>query len=97
MPIGATLFFLFVPFTQLLNLAVTRRPPDPRELGSAALVVGGALLATNFIATAKASNLHGAPCAVLAALCNAVFFVLTGGLGQTGTPAQRSCVLLLPS
>jgi drug/metabolite transporter (DMT)-like permease len=91
-PIGATLFFLYVPFTQLLNLAVTRRPPVPRELGSAALVIAGALLATDFLDQANASNLRGVPFAVLAAACFAAFFVLSAGLGHAATPVLRSFI-----
>jgi len=89
-PIGATLFFLYVPFTQLLNLAVARRAPVPSEVGSAALVVAGSVLATDFFSAASAFNLHGAPFAILAALCYATFFVLTARLGQGATPALRS-------
>jgi drug/metabolite transporter (DMT)-like permease len=91
-PIGATLFFLYVPFTQVINVAATRRLPAPREIVSAALVVVGAVLATDFFDQANAANLHGAPFAVLAALCFAVSFVLNARLGQAATPAFRSCV-----
>src|SRR5580658_5536677 len=56
--IGATLLFLYVPFTQLMGLMVTRRLPPPRQIISAALVVGGAVLAADFLDTANAANLH---------------------------------------
>jgi drug/metabolite transporter (DMT)-like permease len=95
--IGATLLFLYVPFTQLLNLAITRRRPAPRELASAALIVVGAALAADFVHRADAASLRGAPLAVLAALCFAAFFSLTARLGQTGTPALRSLVCCLLS
>jgi drug/metabolite transporter (DMT)-like permease len=89
-PIGATLFFLYVPFAQLIDFAVTRRRPVPREVGSGALVVVGASFATDFLDTANASNLHGVPYAVVAAFCFAAFFALTARLGQVATPALRS-------
>ncbi len=88
--IGATLLFLYVPFTQLLNAIVTRRRPPGRELLSAALVVAGAALAADFFGAANAANLRGAPFAILAAFCFAVFFVVTSRLGGSGTPALRS-------
>jgi drug/metabolite transporter (DMT)-like permease len=91
-PIGATLFFLYVPFTQLINVVITRRPPAPRELGSAVLVVAGALLATDFLDSANAANLHGVPFAILAAGCFAVSFVLNARLGQAATPTFRSFI-----
>jgi drug/metabolite transporter (DMT)-like permease len=90
--IGATLLFLYVPFTQLLNLALTRRRPAPRELVSAGLIVGGAALAADFLQRADAAHLRGAPLAVLAAACFAAFFALTARLGQAATPALRSLV-----
>jgi drug/metabolite transporter (DMT)-like permease len=91
-PIGATLFFLYVPFTQVINVAVTCRLPAAREIASAALVVVGAVLATDFFDQANAANLHGVPFAVLAAFCFAVSFVLNARLGHAATPAFRSCV-----
>ncbi len=91
-PVGATLLFLYVPFTQLLDFAITRRPPTPREIASAVLVVAGAVLAADFFGHAGAADLRGAPQAVVAALCFAGFFVLTSHLGHAATPALRSLV-----
>lgn len=88
--IGATLFFLYVPFTQLLNAIVSRRLPPGRELLSAAIVVAGAALAADFFGAANVANLRGVPYATLAAFCFAVFFVITARLGRSGTPALRS-------
>jgi len=96
-PVGATLLFLYVPFTQLFNYALTRKPPSPRELVSAALVIGGAVIAADFLGSANAANLRGAPFAVIAALCFAGFFVLTSRLGYDGTPALRSLICCLVS
>jgi len=87
--IGATLLFLYVPFTQVINLAITRKMPDARQLGSCALVVTGAVLTTDFVNEANAANLHGAPFAVLAALCFAAYFVVSAPLGRSATPALR--------
>jgi drug/metabolite transporter (DMT)-like permease len=100
--IGATLLFLYVPFTQLINFAVTRKPPPMIHVASAALVVGGAVLAADFLSAANASNLRGAPFAILAAFCFAGFFSLTSRLGGDATPVLRSlitcavAVILLP-
>jgi drug/metabolite transporter (DMT)-like permease len=91
-PIGATLLFLFVPFTQLINAVITRRAPPLREFTSALLVVAGAVLGADFIGLANAENLAGAPFAVLAALCYAGFFVLTARIGNSATPAFRSMI-----
>lgn len=91
-PIGATLLFLFVPFTQLINAVVSRRAPAPREFIAALLVVAGAVLGADFIGQATAGNLAGAPFAILAALCYAGFFVLTARLGNSATPAFRSMI-----
>jgi drug/metabolite transporter (DMT)-like permease len=91
-PIGATLLFLFVPFTQLINAVVRRRAPAPREFIAALLVVAGAVLGADFIGQVTAGNLDGAPFAVLAALCYAGFFVLTSRLGHSATPAFRSMI-----
>ncbi len=91
-PIGATLLFLFVPLTQLINAVVTRRAPPLREFASALLVVAGAVLGADFIGQARAENLRGAPFAVLAALCYAGFFVLTARIGNSATPAFRSMI-----
>jgi drug/metabolite transporter (DMT)-like permease len=88
--IGATLLFLYVPFTQLINFAVTHRLPAPREIGSAALVVIGAFLATDFFDSANASHLLGAPFAILSALCFAGFFYVTARMGRVSTPKLRS-------
>jgi drug/metabolite transporter (DMT)-like permease len=90
--VGATLLFLYVPFTQLLNFAITRRAPPPRERVAAVLVVAGATLAADFFGHATAEDLRGAPFAIIAALCFAGFFVLTSRLGRTATPALRSFV-----
>jgi drug/metabolite transporter (DMT)-like permease len=90
--IGATLLFLYVPFTQVLNAIIARRRPDPTQTVAALLVVVGAVLAADFLSTANVANLRGAPYAVLAALCFATFFVMTSRLGQSGTPALRSFV-----
>ncbi len=90
--IGATLLFLYVPFTQLLNFFVTRQIPSHRELVSAGLVIVGAAVAADFLSVANAENLRGAPFAVLSALCFASFFVFTSRLGQDATPAIRSFV-----
>jgi drug/metabolite transporter (DMT)-like permease len=90
--IGATLLFLYVPFTQLINLAVTRRLPPPRQVASAVLVIVGAVLAADFSNAANAANLHGAPFAILAALCFAIFFTVNARLGGDGTPALRSFI-----
>ncbi len=101
-PVGATLLFLYVPFTQLLNFALTRRAPPGREMVSAALVVTGAAVAAEFFGAANAESLRGAPQAVAAAFCFATFFVCTSRIGNDGTPALRSlvccavsCVLML--
>jgi drug/metabolite transporter (DMT)-like permease len=96
-PIGATLLFLYVPFTQLINFIVTRKMPPGRELISGALVIAGAAVAANFLDAANAANLRGAPFAMLAALCFAGFFVLTSHLGWDATPALRSLVCCLVS
>jgi drug/metabolite transporter (DMT)-like permease len=101
--IGATLLFLYVPFTQLISLVVTRKPPPWIQVVSGALVVGGAVLAADFLSAANAANLRGAPFAVLAAFCFAGFFSLTARLGHDATPALRSfitcavAVVLLPA
>lgn len=100
--IGATLLFLNVPFTQLINLIVTRRLPSARQVVAGVLVVGGAAVAADFFNTANAANLHGAPVAILSALCFAVFYATTARLGRDATPALRSfitcavAVVLLP-
>lgn len=91
-PVGATLLFLYVPFTQLLNALVDRRIPEGRHLISAVLVVAGAAVASDFAALARSGNLAGAPHAILAAACFATFFVLTARLGHGGSPALRSFV-----
>jgi drug/metabolite transporter (DMT)-like permease len=102
-PIGATLLFLYVPFTQLINLCVTRQPPPRRQVVSAVLVVGGAVVAADFRNTANAANLHGAPFAILAAFCYAAFFAIAARLGHDATPSLRSfitcvvAILLLPA
>ncbi|MBC8012247.1 MAG: DMT family transporter [Burkholderiales bacterium] len=95
--IGATLLFLYVPFTQLLNFFVTRRRPPGVELASAGLVITGAVIAADFVGTANADNLRGAPLAVLAALCFAAFFVLTARIGREGTAELRSGVCCVVS
>lgn len=101
-PVGATLLFLYVPFTQVLNFALTRRAPARREMASAVLVVAGAAVAADFFGAANAESLRGAPQAVAAAFCFAMFFVCTSRIGDDGTPALRSlvccvvsCVLML--
>lgn len=96
-PVGATLLFLYVPFTQLLNFALTRRAPAPRELASAALVLAGAAVAADFFGAASAETLRGAPQAVAAAFCFATFFVCTSRIGNDGTPVLRSLVCCLVS
>jgi len=88
--IGATLLFLYVPFSQILSFALTRRSPTPREWVSAALIVVGAAVAADFLKQADAAHLRGTPLAVLAAVCFAAFFALTARLGGSGTPALRS-------
>ena len=90
--IGATLLFLYVPFTQLLNFVITRQAPRGREIVAAVLVILGAAVAADFVGTANAENLRGAPLAVAAAFCFAMFFVLTARLGNDATPALRSLV-----
>lgn len=90
--VGATLLFLYVPFTQLLNFALTRRAPEGREILSGLLVIAGAAVAADFFGAASADELRGAPFAALAAFCFAVFFVCTSRLGGEGTPALRSGV-----
>lgn len=90
--IGATLLFLYVPFTQAINACINRRTPPRAELISATLVILGAFIAADFLNTANADNLRGAPFAVLAALCFAGFFVLTALIGRDATPAFRSFV-----
>jgi len=91
-PVGATLLFLYVPFTQMLNAVVDRRWPDRLESASAVLVLAGAALASDFIQLARGANLAGAPHAILAAACFAGFFVITSRIGGTGTPVLRSFV-----
>ncbi len=90
--IGATLLFLYVPFTQLLNFVLTRQAPRGREMAAAGLVILGAVVAADFAGTASAENLRGAPMAVAAAFCFATFFVLTARVGNDATPALRSLV-----
>ena len=90
--IGATLLFLYVPFTQIINFVITRRMPVVHELWASVLVVVGAALTTNFLNAASEANLRGAPFAVLAALCFAAYYVLTAPLGQSATPALRCFV-----
>jgi drug/metabolite transporter (DMT)-like permease len=87
--IGATLLFLYVPFTQIINFAITRKRPAAAQIWSSVLVVTGAALTSDFLNAASAANLHGAPFAILAALCFAAYFVLTALLGQSATPALR--------
>jgi drug/metabolite transporter (DMT)-like permease len=96
-PVGATLLFLYVPFTQLLNFALTRRVPSGREMVSALLVVTGAAVAADFFGAANAETLRGAPQAVVAAFCFAMFFVCTSRIGNDGTPALRSLVCCVVS
>lgn len=91
-PVGATLLFLYVPFTQLLNAAIDRRLPDRLQAASAVLVLAGAAVASDFVRLARGGNLAGAPHAILAAACFAAFFVITSRLGGTGTPVLRSFV-----
>jgi drug/metabolite transporter (DMT)-like permease len=91
-PVGATLLFLYVPFTQLLNAAIDRRMPDRIRSASAVLVLAGAAVASDFVRLARGGNLAGAPHAILAAACFAAFFVITARLGGTGTPVLRSFV-----
>lgn len=90
--IGATLLFLYVPFTQLLNFVLTRQAPRGRELAAAGLVILGAVVAADFVGEANLANLRGAPLAVAAAFCFATFFVLTARVGNDATPALRSLV-----
>lgn len=88
--IAATVFFLYVPLTQLLNLILTGRLPCRRELASMVLVVGGAAISSEVLGSAHLQNLRGVPCALLAALGFASFFVTTSRLGEEATPAFRS-------
>jgi drug/metabolite transporter (DMT)-like permease len=96
-PVGATLLFLYVPFPQLLNFVLTRRAPSGREMASAFLVVTGAAVAADFFGAANAETLRGAPQAVAAAFCFAMFFVCTSRIGNDGTPALRSLVCCVTS
>lgn len=89
-PVGATLLFLYVPFTQVLNALIARKWPPRVELASVVLVTSGAVLATDFLDVAGNDSLRGAPQAVLAALCFAGFFVLSSRLGHRSTPVFRS-------
>jgi drug/metabolite transporter (DMT)-like permease len=91
-PVGATLLFLYVPFTQVLNGVMDRRWPDRLQSASAVLVLAGAAVASDFVHLARSGNLAGAPHAILAAACFAAFFVITSRLGGTGTPVLRSLV-----
>lgn len=89
-PVGATLLFLYVPFTQLINFLISRQIPPRLEIISVFLVIAGAVLATDFVSSASATNLRGAPQAILAALFFAGFFVISSRLGAQSTPAMRS-------
>jgi drug/metabolite transporter (DMT)-like permease len=89
-PVGATLLFLYVPFTSILAALVHRRWPPAREIASVCLVTAGAVLATDFIGAAGPDSLRGAPQAVLAALCFAGFFMISAGLGNRSSPLFRS-------
>jgi drug/metabolite transporter (DMT)-like permease len=90
--VGATLLFLYVPFTQLLNALIDRRWPDRIQSVSAVLVLAGAGIVSDFVHLARGGNLAGAPHAILAAACFAGFFVITSRIGGTGTPVLRSFV-----
>lgn len=89
-PVGATLLFLYVPFTSILAALVRRRWPPVREIASVCLVTAGAVLATDFIGAAGPDSLRGAPQAILAALCFAGFFMISAGLGNRSSPVFRS-------
>lgn len=89
-PVGATLLFLYVPFTSLLSALVHRRRPPAQELGSVGLVTAGAVLATGFLGVVGPGRLRGAPQAILAALCFAGFFHLSAGVGHRSSPGFRS-------
>ncbi|MFM7101810.1 MAG: DMT family transporter [Verrucomicrobiota bacterium] len=89
-PVGATLLFLYVPFTSLLTALVHRRRPPARELASVGLVTAGAVLATGFLGVVGPGSLRGAPQAILAALCFAGFFHLSAGVGNRSSPVFRS-------
>ena len=88
--IGATLLFLYVPFTQLINILITRRFPPVGEILSMGMVLTGAVIAADFWGVANQTALKGAPQAVWAALCFALFFVLTSRLEGRSTPMFRS-------
>ncbi len=87
--IGATVFFLYVPLTQLLNLILTGRPPNRREVISMVLIVAGAA-AANILGQGGLSQLKGVPYALMAAFCFACFFATTARLGRDATPAFQS-------
>jgi len=89
-PVGATLLFLYVPFTQILNALLARKWPPGLQIVSVLLVTSGAVLATDFLGVAGNDSLRGAPQAVLAAMCFAGFFVLSSRLGERSTPVFRS-------
>ena len=89
-PVGATLLFLYVPFTSILAALVHRRWPPVREIFSVCLVTAGAVLATDFMGSTGPDSLKGAPQAILAALCFAGFFMISEGLGNRSTPLFRS-------
>lgn len=89
-PVGATLLFLYVPFTSILAAVVHRRRPPGREIASVCLVTAGAVLATDFLGATGLDSLRGAPQAILSALCFAGFFMISAGLGHRSTPVFRS-------
>lgn len=90
--VAATLLFLYVPFTQLLNGVLTRRAPPGREIVAGVLVVVGAGLASELTAATQTRDLAGAPLAMLAAFCFSVFLVVTARLGTVGGATLRSGV-----
>ncbi len=89
-PVGATLLFLYVPFTTVLQAMLARRMPPVSRWISVILVTAGAFVATDFIGVAGRDNLAGAPQAILAALCFALFFLMSARLGDQATPEWRS-------
>jgi len=89
-PVGATLLFLYVPFTTVLQAILARRMPPVSRWISVILVTTGAFVATDFIGVAGRGNLAGAPQAILAALCFALFFLMSARLGDQATPEWRS-------
>lgn len=105
--IAATLMFLYVPVVYLFSVLAGYQPFNAVKLAAIAMILGGAVLTTNLLATFRDPGVLGAVfAAVGASLCYAIIFVLTPSVARFTTLQFRSfavstlgllgsCVLLL--